>query len=375
VPGARDLEASLRMLESAIARAATADSPARLATVLSADAHEISGASVAVTLRGADGWIAEGRDGRSVDHGPGAVIGWGSAGRRTGADPDSRPEGAAAPMTQRVPLVDPGRVVGSMLLEYPADGPDPDEQRLALVRALAAAAGPLAGRLWERAERGSLRGEAVRPADVARAERTRIARELHDGLIQSLYGMGLLIRTQAERTELPQKGRDTMSRWVRRIDALVDEATEYIAGLEVLGDAMIDLGAGIDAIAEEAAAAGLDVSTEVNFSDDARLPREVCHELLVVAREAASNTIRHAEARRVAIHVEVDPASDTVTLSVDDDGRGFETARHRPEGHGLDNMAARAAQLGGSLDVLSRRGAGTRLRLRLPAHPARPAHG
>lgn len=265
-------------------------------------------------------------------------------------------------------MIDDGGVVGSLTVVFPDGCADPGEERLALVRALAATAGPLIGRRRDRTQRrpDPADRDNVRSPDAGRAERTRIARELHDGLIQSLYGIGLLIRTQAERTDLPEKGRRRMQGWVRRIDGLIEEATAYIAGLEVRGDALVDLGAGIDAIAEEAAAAGLDVSTEVRSSDDARLSSEARRELLIVAREAASNAIRHARAQRLALHVEIDSATETATLTVDDDGIGFDPALHRLGGHGLDNIAARAAALNGSLDVVSRRSAGTRVRLRIP---------
>ena len=373
----RDVADALRRLETAIARAAGADDPGRLAALLSAEAHDIAAATVTVVIQGADRSSFEARDGVLVDRAPARAARIAAPGREpvvaTFAEGDVALEDLPAPAAvQRLPLVDGGKVVGAMVVEYAAGGGVPDEEKLALVRALAAAVGPTAGRLLERGSREAERGDAARPSDAARAERTRIARELHDGLIQSLYGMGLLIRTQAERTDLPERGRLRMQGWVRRIDSLVDEATAYIGDLEGRGDALIDLGAGIDAIAEEAAAAGLDVSTEVNSTDDTHLPPEISHELLGVAREAASNTIRHAGARRLAIRVEVDPSADTVTLTIDDDGGGFEPAIHRPGGHGLDNMAARAAALKGSLDVISRRYAGTRVRLRVPLRPGGP---
>lgn len=383
-PRSRESTDGLGMLETAIGHAAAAESPVQLAELLSAAAHEIAVASVAVVLHGKNGSAVEARDGRAVESRLAAARGWREAGRAvdlvgarsaewTAGGADTGNSAVGSPVVQRLPLIDAGRVVGSMVVEYATEGSYPGEDRQGLVRALAAAAGPLAGRLRDRLDRGSGAAQTGRPSDAARAERMRIARELHDGLIQSLYGMGLLIRTQAERTDLPEKGRQRMRGWVKRIDDLVDEATAYISGLEVSGDAMIDLGAGIDAIAEEAAAAGLDVSTEVDSTDDARLSHEICHEVLVVAREAASNTIRHAQAHRIAIRVDVDTATGTVTLTVEDDGDGYEPARHRSGGHGLDNMAARAAALAGSLDVTSRRYGGTRVRLRVPMHS--PAGG
>jgi two-component system, NarL family, sensor kinase len=371
-PAASRLELAdeLDRLESAINQAAGARTPAELVAVLSREARYLAGAeTVAVTAFGTDRRAAaEARDGRPIN-GSGPMFG--SGGRPGEVLPaESSPTLAAAGATQavqRLPLIDSGIVVGSMTVAYPDGRHDPRIERLALVRSLAAAAGPIVARLRDRIEPVPSAGGTFQtpPSDGVRAERMRIARELHDGLIQSLYGMGLLIRTQAERTDLPERGRQTMSRWVRRIDELIEEATRYVVGLEARGIGLADLGAGIDAIAEEAAAAGLEVSTEVNSTDDARLSSEVSREILIVAREAASNAIRHAQAHRLALHVELDPAADTVTLTVDDDGIGFEPARP-PGGHGLDNMAARAAASKGSLDVLSRRGAGTRVRLQMP---------
>jgi signal transduction histidine kinase len=366
-----ELTDELDRLESAISQAAGARTPDELVAVLSREARYLAGAeTVAVTAFGADHRSgAQARDGRPTS-GSGRLFGRGGGpGEELSAESAPTTATAGPPLAvQRLPMVDDGIVVGSMTVSYPVECQDPGAERLALVRALAAAAGPIIGRQRNRIGLVASVGEMVQPlpSDGARAERMRIARELHDGLIQSLYGMGLLIRTQAERTDLPERGRQTMSRWVQRIDGLVEEATAYVAGLEARGNGLVDLGAGIDALAEEAAAAGLDVSTEVNSTEGTRLSNEVSRELLIVAREAASNAIRHAQAHRLAVHLEMDPASDTVTLTVDDDGVGFEPARHRSGEHGLDNMATRAAAFGGSLDVLSRRSAGTRIRLRMP---------
>jgi signal transduction histidine kinase len=372
-PAASRLELTdeLDRLESAISLAAGARTQDELVAVLSREARYFAGAeSVAVTAFSADHHPgAEARDGRAIGRSV-PVFGRGAGpGEELSAESAPTMTAAGEPQAvQRLPIVDGGIVVGSMTASYPAGCQDPGPERLALVRALAAAAGPIIGRQRNQIGLAPASGEAVQPlaSDGARAERMRIARELHDGLIQSLYGIGLLIRTQAERTDLPERGRQRMSSWVQRIDGLVEEATAYVAGLEARGTGLVDLGAGIDAIAEEAAAAGLDVSTEVRSTDGTRLSNEVSRELLIVARESASNAIRHAQAHRLAVHIEMDPASDTVTLTVDDDGVGFEPARHRSGEHGLDNMATRAAAVGGSLDVLSLRSAGTRIRLRMP---------
>ncbi len=200
----------------------------------------------------------------------------------------------------------------------------------------------------------------------ARSERLRIARELHDGLIQSLYGTGLAIRAQAERREIPARGRAAMLGWVDRIDRVIAEARDYVGELEHADDAVEDLGAGLDAIAAGASLAGLDVSTEVTAGDLARPSADVRRELLRIANEAVSNAVRHSGARRVAIGVDLDTADQTARLVVEDNGCGFDTGAARPGGHGLANMASRAGALGGDLDVYSRPGSGTTVRASVP---------
>jgi signal transduction histidine kinase len=367
----RTLTARLDRLASTVSLAAAVGSLDELVVMLSREARDLvdaeSAAVVAFRTEQQEG--AEAINGRLIgEAGRSSERLVGNGERHFRAGGSATEASGEVRVVQRLPLNYDRRVVGSLTVVFPDGCAEPGEEKLALVRALAATTGLLIGRQRDRLQRrsGLANHDRTRPSDAGRAERVRIARELHDGLIQSLYGIGLLIRTQAERTDLPEKGRLRMQGWVRRIDGLVEEATAYIAGLEVRGDALVDLGAGIDAIAEEAAAAGLDVSTEVSSSDDARLSSEARRELLIVAREAASNAIRHARAHRLALHVEIDPSTETATLTVDDDGIGFEPALHRLGGHGLDNMAARAATLKGSLDVLSRRSAGTRVRLRIP---------
>ena len=247
------------------------------------------------------------------------------------------------------------------------DDPRPDAESMRSLGPLAAAAGGIADRLLAAgpaaaSASGPTNGTVERDAS---AERRRIARELHDGLIQSLYGTGLLIRAHVNRTDIPIRGRDTMRTWVERIDRVIDEARDYVDQLEESRDAVAELGSGLDAIAEEAVATGLDVSTEVTATEHVRPSADVRREVLQVAHEAVSNVIRHAAAGKVGLRVEMDPATDLIQLTVEDDGIGFDPAGGLPTGHGLRNMMSRAIALGGDLDVVSRPGAGTRVRLRV----------
>lgn len=266
-----------------------------------------------------------------------------------------------------VRLTAPGGDRGILAILGGDDDAVPDAASLALLGPFGAAAGGIAERLPAAGRRPTpLSGpdHGVVEHDAS-AERRRIARDLHDGLIQSLYGTGLLIRAQVNRTDIPDRGRETMRKWVDRIDRVIDEARAYVDELEESGDAVAELGSGLDAIAEEAAAAGLDVSTEVTATEHVRPTPDVRREILRVASEAVANVVRHAAAQKVALRVEMDPATDLVQLTVDDDGIGFDPAGGLPTGHGLRNMMSRAIALGGDLDVVSRPGGGTRVRLRV----------
>src|SRR5581483_12455688 len=92
--------------------------------------------------------------------------------------------------------------------------------------------------------------------------------------------------------------------------------------------------------------------------------------IVQVAREALSNVVRHAGARAAA--VELERSGDLLVLSVRDDGDGFDPAAGvRSGGDGLRNMKARARALGGRVEIASRPGRGTRVRLEVPLAPVR----
>ena len=83
-----------------------------------------------------------------------------------------------------------------------------------------------------------------------------------------------------------------------------------------------------------------------------------------IAREAVSNALRHANARRVEIALRSD--AETVCLEISDDGAGFDPEAQPPPGIGIKSMTSRTRELGGTLDIRSRLGSGTRVLLRIP---------
>jgi two-component system NarL family sensor kinase len=97
------------------------------------------------------------------------------------------------------------------------------------------------------------------------------------------------------------------------------------------------------------------------------LPIELVAELLAVTREALSNVARHARATSAAIRVA--PVAEALTLEISDDGDGFDAAGRVDSGHhGLANMRARMRAAGGSFEMTSTPGEGTRIILTIPRH-------
>jgi two-component system NarL family sensor kinase len=227
---------------------------------------------------------------------------------------------------------------------------------------------PLAWSLARRLEEGRREREAllVRAIDASGAERRRIARDLHDGVVQSLAGVSFSLAAAAERDGL---GRDIR-------DVLQQAAGDTRAGLRDLRTLIVEI-APPDLHDEglEEALAGLvapleENGLEVHVAVDARVAvdAEVEELLYRVAQEGVRNVAAHASAHRVDISVAVD--GEHIRLVVADDGRGFsdvELEARRREGHmGLRLLAGMVADAGGAFDVDSDPGRGTRVSVELP---------
>jgi signal transduction histidine kinase len=200
-------------------------------------------------------------------------------------------------------------------------------------------------------------------------DRERISRDLHDGIIQGIYAVALSLEDVPDLLGIDRA--EAVGRIDRAIDALnltIRDIRNFILGLrsEFLDGA--DLEAGLATLAQDF---GLNSPIEVSLDLEAgrgaaqRLAIDDRVHLLQMVREALSNTARHAQARAATVRVEADDAEVTVTIA--DDGVGFDPAMVQPSGHlGLANLRDRAARMGGSAEVDSRPGAGTRVMIRLP---------
>ena len=203
--------------------------------------------------------------------------------------------------------------------------------------------------------------DAVRQAAELR---TRLARDLHDGVIQSIYAAGLGL--EGLRGGL----RDDPAAAERRLDAAlgslnqtIREVRSFINGLEPEESGHTDFRRALETLASTLRAlhpVRIDLALA---SDAARLdPRQEVHGLQIV-RECVSNAMRHGQAVRIEIGLGTEDGR--TVLRIRDDGRGFDPAT-AVRGSGLANVAARAAEIGAKLDVRSSPGKGTDIRLEFP---------
>lgn len=206
------------------------------------------------------------------------------------------------------------------------------------------------------------------------AERERIGRDLHDGVIQGLYAVGLSLE-DVERlvTESPPEA-------VARVDAAIDAIHRSIADIRefVIGlrPSMTGAGlaSGIAALADGTRlTTTIDVETRIiaSAADLSKIDDEVRHDLLHVVREALSNVARHARASRV--DVEITRVDEGLRLLIADNGIGFDPAALAEGGHhGLVNLRERAAAAGGRLEIDSQPGRGARLVITIPIEDEAP---
>jgi signal transduction histidine kinase/ligand-binding sensor domain-containing protein len=208
-------------------------------------------------------------------------------------------------------------------------------------------------------------------------ERTRVARDLHDTLLQSFQG--LVLRFQAVTYLLPQgsdQARQTLESALEDAGRALVEARDAVQGLRSATTAGSDLPSLITALGEELTATqtnqdapALSVNVEGHPRDIAPIVRD---EIYRIVREALRNAFRHANASR--IQVEIRYAAQTLRVRIRDDGNGVDQEvvdqGGRAGHYGLAGMRERAELIKGTLTVWSERGSGTEVELTIPASVA-----
>jgi two-component system NarL family sensor kinase len=205
-------------------------------------------------------------------------------------------------------------------------------------------------------------------------ERTLIAADLHDGVVQGLAGASYTLTDAADRVRAAGQPdlADTLAgtarslrQWVRELRSLIVTVTPPALHSEGLRATLTDLVATLEA-------RQIEVELDVEVSDT--LPETAESLAYRVAQEGIRNVVRHARASKVDLVV-VEEEGGWLQLQLTDDGQGFDPSMsaRRPSSVGLTLLAALVHQQGGSLRVRSATGHGTTVVLRLPVHPTAPA--
>ncbi len=200
-------------------------------------------------------------------------------------------------------------------------------------------------------------------------ERERMAQDLHDSTIQSLFAIGLnLERCQRLASTNPQDLATQLSTAIAGLKVVIRDLRGYILGLEpaILNGRALEA-ALASLVSDMNHSRELHFQLQVNPLAADRLTSEQAAHLLPIAREAMSNSLRHSAAQTGTLSLQL--YDGTVRLTVEDDGVGFDAATVQKHGHGLHNMETRARTLGGRLEVLSEPGHGTRITCDLPQEP------
>jgi signal transduction histidine kinase len=195
-------------------------------------------------------------------------------------------------------------------------------------------------------------------------DRERIARDLHDTVIQRLFATGMSLQSTVRLVNTDRGAAiDRIEQAVDDLDLTIKEIRTAIFGLERAGVADQGLRSRIlELVHDSVGALGFEPRVLFEGPIDTAVAQREADELMATLREALSNVARHAHASSVDVHVAVGAE---ISLRVEDDGVG-PSADESPTGHGLANMAARAARLGGGFDVRPTDPSGTTLTWHVP---------
>jgi two-component system NarL family sensor kinase len=196
-------------------------------------------------------------------------------------------------------------------------------------------------------------------------ERNRLAREIHDTLVQGLTGIILQLETAEAFLEAAEskRGREALHRAIALTRANLEEARRSVLDLRAAPLEGRSLDQALAAlIRDRQTEATVKITFEVSGSRP--LPARVEAGLYRIAQEALTNVVRHARARRARVRWLTTPRY--TQLSVEDDGAGFDAAQIQADRHGLIGIQERARLLGGTLKLHSRPGRGTEIRVTIP---------
>jgi signal transduction histidine kinase len=256
-----------------------------------------------------------------------------------------------------VPIRSRGGVLGALYLTDKEDAPGftDEDERLMLMLAAHAAIAIENARLYERGRELSFV-----------EERNRLARDLHDSVVQKLFGV--VLAAQSAET-LFDRDPDSARGQLQKLGELTQDAIQELRSLIFqLRPAAVESEGLAEALVKH-----VQVLRRVHRQDielevvgEPRLRPRIDDEVFRIAQEALHNALRHAAAARLEVRLE--EGERLLALTVRDDGRGFDpgAAAHRSRRLGLTSMEERAAALGGALTIDSAPGEGTTITLEVP---------
>lgn len=259
--------------------------------------------------------------------------------------------------TLSLPIVVKGERLGELVLAGPKGSRFRSSDRRALETFAAQAGVALENaRLFEQVQ------------DLAAArERVRIGMDLHDGVIQELYAVGLKVEDASELVSSNPGDAVARMRDVHEVvRQVIGDVRTYVYGLQD-GDRSVDLLPALEHLVAEFPSR--DPALLLDLERDVRLPAATAGNVLHIVREAMANAVRHAGASRVRIHAASE--RETLVVSVEDDGKGFDPLVPS-SGLGLRDMSERAAWCLGEIRIDSLLGQGTRVSLSVPIESSRP---
>jgi signal transduction histidine kinase len=257
-----------------------------------------------------------------------------------------------------VPVISKGVLLGTLYLtdKIGADEFSEDDEQLIVMLAAHVAIAIENARLYQQVQRLAVL-----------EERDRIGMDLHDGIIQSIYAVGLILEyCNLLLDEDPSSAKGKLNQAISSLNEVIRDIRNYILDLRPQRFQGKDLPGGLfELIRAFRVNTLLQADLHIESEGDLGLMQGQASGLFHIAQEALANVAKHARARAVSVVLSRDGSQ--VTLVVKDNGRGFDPSRVAAyEGHGLRNMEARTRMLGGRLSVESEPGKGTTVKVSVP---------
>jgi signal transduction histidine kinase len=254
-----------------------------------------------------------------------------------------------------VPIKVRNEVYGNLYLADKVESPEFSPDDVALAEALALAAGIAI-------ENERLHQQAQRVAIYE--DRDRLARDLHDTVIQRLFGVGLNLQSMAG--QAPGEMAEGLTYAVAEIDRVIGGIRSTIYQLGMNGEDRGTRDRVVSLVRELRSVVGFDVPVSFDGPIDTAISEEVSEQLMATIGEAVTNVGRHAHASRAMVTIEV--AQGLCTLTVRDNGVGIDTTTRRKGGLGLTNLHRRAEKLEGTFQLENAEGGGALATWQVPLH-------